>query len=211
MRYVRRASLLIAAIAAAMGLIASVAMATPISVVNEATGQPCGNVSLNDHTVVGGCTTHITGADIELEAEIFGFHVHEDTCNTEFHFTLNSTGGGFLHGFNISGCEAGIVPCDAEAGETHAGRPSNPWPVSATETAVETTTLSVSMCILTGIGECEGNLPMTMYESGGDGAETYVANVSETRLGSSACEFDGTWTMEGTERIHINHIHPPGP
>ncbi len=207
MRSARKLALLAVSAVAAMAFMASSAMATPISVVNEATGAPCGNVTLSDHTVVGGCTVHATGTGIELEAEIFGFHVHEDTCNNEYMLTFNSTGGGFVHGFNISGCEAGVVPCDAEAGETHAGRPSNPWPASGTETAAETVTTTISVCIITGIGECEGNFVVPIVESGADGAETYTSTVSGARIGSSACEIDGTWTMEGTEKVHVNHIH----
>ncbi len=194
-------------LAVSIGLTAPAAGATPISVVDEATGQPCSNVALSDHAVVGGCTVHAIGVGVELEGEIFGFHIHEDTCDNEYVMHMNGSGSGYISGLSITNCEGFRVPCDAESGETHAERPSNTWPFVATETAPDVVAVTISACLITGIGECEGNFVVQTAELGDDDDETHTATANGVRIGSSPCEIDGTWTMEGTEKVHVNHIH----
>ncbi len=181
------------------------ASATPVEFVNESWGQHCSNVILQDHGATGGCSVWVYGNFIEFEAEIFGFHVHEDSClSLSWLAFFNESGGGYALP-SISGCFAAAA-CDPEdAGQSHAARATSAWPISSTETSAGVVTMTLSVCMITAVGECEGNLVMPLVESQQGEVERYAATVSGGRIGSSACELDGIWEFSDTGRIHINH------
>lgn len=206
MRIARKLALLASLALAAMAMTAGSASATGALEVYENDGggsQHCGTVSVVDHEVTGGCEAIATSSGtVELEGEVFGFHIHESDCDNVFTVNFNEDGTGFVSGFQITNCSSNVTACNEGGSESN---PEIPWAFAGEEDAANTVGGEIAVCINTALlGTCSGIFNVAIDTS----SEDYVVSADGEGIGSSACEIDGTWILneEHAGEIHVNHL-----
>lgn len=119
MRTARKLVLLLVVAVGSMAFMASTA-AAQIEVNDEATGNPCPEVTQDDdHLVDGGCETHVSTEDpMVFRNHVAGLgEVIFATCTVEFTLRIQASGHGLAHDITLGGGACGLEPCDE--GVTH--------------------------------------------------------------------------------------------
>jgi len=223
-------NLLLAATAAitAMALLASSAFAQSVEVVNEDTGNHCGEVVEDDvgHNTSGGCqvrATNAPGTGFTTFAHVPGSgEIVTSSCQNIFVANISEDGVGYIDvdantfaESEVTGCV--VEPCDeAEDGTTpHA---DFEWPISGiAEFGASREELVFAFCIRNhAAGVPEGPVtPCTMEIN--VTLEDPVTHQYEFRATDEPCMenpiLEISWhllTDETFDEIQINHIHYPG-
>lgn len=161
----------------------------------------CGNVLVDEHSVTGGCEmTAVNSGTVELEAEVFGFHVHEADCDSAFTMNFNEDGTGYISDQTFSNCSSTVAGCTEDGSP-----PAEPWLFEAEEDASETVSFEIDVCVVsTIVGHCSGVLTVQLDDSG----EDYVMFADGRTIGSSPCELDMTYIVDEEHfgEVHFNHL-----
>ena len=170
-----------------------------VEVVKEATGVHCTTPT---------CGVHVASVgNVELEAEFFGIHVLEATCNVEFTLSFDEQGRGTMSAFSSSSgtgsdpnCGTLLTACDS------------PWdmPEARSEDAAALTGFDLRMCIDSGEGAiCRGEVSFTLQETAGEALDLSSSNSSIHSTSDnhfSACYLTADWQVEAGHGLHINHL-----
>lgn len=194
MRFARKLLVVAFATAAAMAMVAGSASA--VTVLDEASGQPCSAVTLNGHDVNGGCPMQATSTGkVELRG-ILGAMI---TCDNDFEASIGGDGTGYIHGQTLSGCNITTNPCTS-------GGENVPWRVEASGTS-NPFSLEADFCVvtsLTGTVQCHIT-DIEINQISHDEAEFTADNGSGSH---KFCESSGTNGLMGHWVATSDASHP---
>lgn len=207
MNTIHKLALLVAAIVAALAMSTSSAFGQTVEVLDEATTQHCGDVTVDaNHVVEGGCEIHATSTGTaNLHVHLSGVgEILFSQCNNEFVGHLNEEGLGFITGQQLAGEQCGIEPCDEATHE------QLEWPILGWEGGGGNEALATTFCVRdaqategTGNGYCSVAVDLT--QSGHEQTFTAV----EQSCVESTVELSGTWvTDDSLDEAEIVHTHP---
>lgn len=215
MRKARTLLLLAAALAATLALAPSASAQAPtLEVTDEANGMHCPAVTVNGHTVGGGCKVHLFSTEpTEVRKHVMGMEFHVTRCDMELTLLTNEDADGFIAGQMLSGMNCTHQAC-AEAGGA-----KKPWQVHGYEdTGVER--LRVGLCIRQAGGAEETCLidipftePVPHRQELGKKVTGVVQEIPGGAGGSINCELVAHWHAEaqpdvgaGETAVEIVHV-----
>lgn len=204
MRLVRKLLMLGAMSASAIALTAGSASAQ-LEVHSEPGGEGCGEVTLEDHVVSGGC--HIEAESlgtVKLYAYIPSMPpIVVSACDIYAEGFVGQDGSGYVAEVDFMAPSSGMVPCTRQACD-EANETMLPWPASIVGGTIEMTFCVRAVNSQPGTGlPCEVHLPLS--DSGshdwliGDGTEYFCESFEEAPL---AIDGEYTTVPEG-EKVEV--------
>jgi len=228
MRPLRKTMLLATLAIAALAFAAPAASGQTLEIYDEASDEPCGDVTITVHHVEGDCGTHVVSTDdTVLRQHIFGVESTVGTCSMEFIWYVDGDGEGYF-AVPQFGPPVGGGTCTRQACEEEEGVGGiKPWHAYAKEETVVfgnhfmAEHALVQMCFETEgtshqtIVNCEMPFPLEAY---GENHEYELGlPPTEEMFGSGnpgfRCEMRGHWVTEGAESgmssgLEIEHVEP---
>jgi hypothetical protein len=209
----------LAAIATAMTVLA--AIASPASAqtveVHEEGGAHCGNVTVVDHAVSGGCTVHATtepDTTANLIVHSMAGETHFSGCENEFEAHVGEDGLGFITDQELLPEAGSPVPCGLEACDepTHE---RDEWPLLVWEGAPNIEDLATTFCLRTAesSGGVEGDAKSYCsiafeMNQGVSPDHSQELTADEQACVDSPVEFSGHWVTDATEgEVVFEHSH----
>jgi hypothetical protein len=114
--------------ATAFAVLSPMAWGQDAEITNESTGAHCSAVTLNGHTVSGGCAVHaVSTGGVVLRQHVFGVESTIATCNEEFTIRVNEDGSSYFTNQVLSGAGCTRVPCEEEGPGVNE---KIPWPTT---------------------------------------------------------------------------------
>jgi hypothetical protein len=214
MRFTRML-LMVASAAALTAVLAPVASAQTLEVLDAEEFEHCAAVSLSTTDVNGGCLIHTTSVgNVELRKHVFGIEAHITTCATEFHGRISEDASGYLLEQALSGGGCVRQACKPSSEAT-------PWAFAASEgsTVEGTEYMTTSFCVEPNGGgtdeTCEIDIP---FQQGAPPNRTielgHASELSSHGITGFRCELVGHWASEvgGThdgdpeQKVSVNHL-----
>jgi hypothetical protein len=190
-------------------LIALTAASAPPSATAEAIHCPA--LTLNSHTVGGGCLIHLTSGSFEIRKHAFGVEVHVTNCDMELDARFDEDGQGYFTAVTMSGESCQRRAC------LEAGGGQIPWQFSASEAGVGNEVLDLTLCVEPSAGgtdeNCEIDFPLTSPAAGDYEFGDADGEVSGDVMGTftTKCELLGHWETEavrgpGEIEMGVSHV-----
>jgi hypothetical protein len=214
MRTANRLALLALAAIAALA-IAPAASAQTVEV-HEEGGAHCGNVTVTDHVVSGGCTVHATTEDdstANLYVHGMGGETEFSACENEFKAHINEDGLGFITDQVLVSQPMNPTPCGLEAcDEAAPSHEQEEWPLLVWEGGPNIEDLATTFCTRSvlddeGTGQAYCSVAVEMNQNASpDHSQEFTAD--EHSCVDSPVELSGHWETDATEgEIIVEHIH----
>jgi hypothetical protein len=200
---------LLAAIVAVSVVAAPPALAdSTLEATDEATGNHCGAVTVNDHQVSGGCGPGhaVSTGSITLRAHIFGIESTDNVCTNEFDGRGDENADGYIYNQHLEGATCSREPCEEANGH------AKPWRVIGREDANGTEYGRVVFCIsttadMTDRPQCTVDVPgIQTSHSTGEAGNTGGVEMPGIGPAGFRCELIGHWVNESTSpEVEVTH------
>jgi hypothetical protein len=210
----KQLSLAAIALAAVVFMLSVNDAAAQITVLGEEPedNHACTNVSLNIHTVTGGCHYEIQSEHhISFVVQTGGGPIVITNCNWRLEAQVGGNGVGYVTAPSFTS-EPGAMMCARKPCDEGAGGAKKPWPFSLTEVEAGNETIDLSLCFELfpdgGTGEvvCELHMPVTSPTEHTNEIGDSVPYACEAPLGAASFHtihlIGETDSLEDIEIVH---------